>query len=248
MALLSLRAALNGTGVAFISAEMIRRQIGRRWASILTGLPFAKLKSWDLHPSDIARATYAHGIIDTLPLYIDDTGTPSLSHVVTQARRLTARHPDVKLLVVDYITLVQGTGNNQVESYGQVIRALKRLAKELQVAIVGLVQPDAKTIERRGMDEQMPELADIAWSQEFRNQSDLIITGYRPDESERQRTGKRGEDTRGFFAVRKSRNSGGGDWCWSWDGKVMGYDGGCWRWFNEQYERAAARPRMEVVR
>jgi replicative DNA helicase len=246
VALIALRAALEGTGVGFISAEMARRQIARRWASLMTGLPFAKLKAWELSSSEVSRATYAAGLVDRLPLYVDDLGTPSLAHVVTQARRLVQRHPEVRLLVVDYVTLVQGTANNTVEAYGQVIRAMKRLAKELGVAIIGLVQPDARGIERREADQQMPELADIAWSQEFRNQSDLIVTGYRPGESNRQRTGQRADDTVGHFVVRKSRNSVGGHWAWSWDGATMGYDGGCWGWFAAQY--ASATPRLEVMR
>jgi replicative DNA helicase len=123
---------------------------------------------------------------------------------------------------------------------------MKRLAKELKVAIIGLVQPDARGIERREADQQMPELADIAWSQEFRNQSDLIVTGYRPGESHRQRTGQRAEDTVGHFVVRKSRNSVGGHWAWAWDGATMGYDCGCWGWFDAQF--SSATPRLEVMR
>jgi replicative DNA helicase len=246
LALVSLRAAMAGTGVGFVSAEMARRQIARRWIALLTGTPFAKLKSGELTREETARATYAEGYVGTLPLYIDDMGTPSLSHVVTQARRLVQRHPEIRVLVVDYVTLVQGTGHNVVEQYGQVIRAMKRLAKELRVAIIGLVQPDAKLIERRGADQQMPELADIAWSQEFRNQSDLIITGYRPGEYQRQISGFRGDDHHGQFMVRKSRNSAGGSWPWSWDGATMAYDGGCWKAFNALY--AAHAPRLAVVR
>ncbi len=245
LALVALRAAQQGTGVGFVSAEMARRQIARRWASLLTGIPFAKLKAGELSRDQVSRATYAEGLIGAMPLYIDDTGTPSLAHVLTQARRLVQRHPEVRLLVVDYMTLVQGAGLNVVEQYGQVIRAMKRLAKELGVAIVGLVQPDARHIERRGPDEQMPELSDIAWSQEFRNQSDLIITGYRPGESERQRSGVRGEDHTGRFMVRKSRNSAGGQWSWAWDGATMGFDGGCWGEFDLAY---GMQPRLAVVR
>lgn len=247
LALVSLRAAMAGTGVGFVSAEMARRQIARRWAALLTGIPFARLKSGDLSRDEVARATYAQGVVGTLPLYIDDTGTPSLSHVVTQARRLCARHPEVRILVVDYITLVQGDAKNIVESYGQVIRAMKRLAKELGVAIVGLVQPDAKLIERRELSEQMPELADIAWSQEFRNQSDLIITGFRPGEAARQR-GQRADDEFGSFAVRKSRNSAGGTFSWAWHGSTMAYDGGCWEAFNALYAEASRVPTLAVVR
>jgi replicative DNA helicase len=246
LALVSLRAALAGTGVGFISAEMARWQIARRWTALLTGIPFQRLKSWEMSSDEIARCVYAQRLTQDLPLHIDHEGTPSLTHVVTQARRLVQRHPGIRLLVVDYVTLVQGTGHNMVEQYGQVIRALKRLAKELRVAIVGLVQPDARTIEKRGPDEQMPELADIAWSQEFRNQSDLIITGYRPGESQRQRTGDRIDDDQGLFAVQKSRNSAGGVFRWGWHGPTMAYDGGCWDWFNEQ--TAGMAPRLAVMR
>jgi replicative DNA helicase len=235
LVLIALRAALEGTGVGIVSAEMIRRQIGRRMVSNLTGIPFAKLKSWQLHSDDIARAVYAKHLIDQLPIWIDHQGTPKLGHVVTQVRRLKQRHPEMKLVLVDYATLIEGTGGTAAEAHGQVIKALKRLAKELEIAIGVLVQPDAKTVERRKDDEQMPELADIAWCQEFRNQSDIVISGYRPGEVQHQRTGVRQADHDALFMQRKGRNSGGGRWRWSWDGPTMGFDGGCWGWFKHQY-------------
>lgn len=225
MAQVSLRAALAGTGVGFVSAEMVRRQIARRWAALLTGIEFARLKKWSLSAAEIARATYAAGVVSTLPLWIDDTGTPSLAHVLQQARQLKAQHASLGIIVVDYLTLIQGEGTTAVERYGQAVRALKKLAKELGVAVVGLVQPDARSIERRGASDggPMPQLADIAWCQEFRNQSDLIVCGYRPGQA-----GETQDDTVGRFATLKNRNGGAGQWSWSWWGAAMAYDRGCW--------------------
>lgn len=235
LVLIALRAALEGTGVGIVSAEMMRRQIGRRMVANLTGIPFAKLKSWQLHSDDIARAVYAKHLIDRLPIWIDHQGTPKLGHVVTHVRRLKQRHPEMKLVLIDYATLIEGTGGTAAEAHGQVIRALKRLAKELEIAIGVLLQPDAKAVERRPDDQQMPELADVSWCQEFRNQSDILIAGYRPGEVQHQRTGVRHDDHEGYFMQRKGRNSGGGRWRWSWDGPTMGFDGGCWGWFKHQY-------------
>lgn len=227
MAMIAARAAMAGTGVGFVSAEMARRQIGLRWASLLTGMPFAKLKAWHLSAAEIAHATYALGVIKTLPLYIDDMGTPTLAHVMTQTRRLVQRHPDVRIVCIDYLTLVQGNAGNSTENHNQVVRAMKRLAKELGIAIIGLVQPDARTIEKRGDEEQMPTLSDIAWCQEFRNQSDLIVTGYRHGKA-LARHGGAPEDTFGSFRVAKSRNGGIADWTWKWHGPTMAFDMGCW--------------------
>ena len=227
MAMISERAALAGTGVGFISAEMTRKQIALRWAALLTGIPFARLKAWSLYPGEIARATYALGVVKTLPLYIDDMGTPTLQHVMTQTRRLCQRHPDVRIICVDYMTLVQGNAGNSTENHNQVVRALKRLAKELHIAVIGLVQPDARTIEKRGDEEQMPTLSDIAWCQEFRNQSDLIITGYRHGKALARHGGTQ-PDTFGAFRVAKSRNGGVAEWTWPWLGHAMAFDGGCW--------------------
>lgn len=248
MAHVSLRAALRGTGVGFLSAEMARRQIGRRWASLLTGIEFSRLKAWRLNAQEIAHATYAAGVISTLPLWIDDTGTPSFSHVLQQARQLKAQQPALKLLVVDYMTLIQGDGATAVERYNHAVRGLKRLAKELGVAIIGLVQPDAKTIERRGAADggPMPQLADIAWCQEFRNQSDLIVCGYRP--------GKAGEssyDHEGIFMTAKNRNGAPDTWKWSWWGAGMAYDRGSWDQLQQLMQTAPDRftaRRLQVAR
>lgn len=227
MAMISARAALAGTGVGFVSAEMTRKQIALRWAALLTGIPFARLKSWTLHVDEIARATYALGVVKTLPLYIDDMGTPTLQHVMTQVRRLCQRHPDVRIVCVDYMTLVQGNVGNSTENHNQVVRSMKRLAKELSIAVIGLVQPDARTIEKRGDEEQMPTLSDIAWCQEFRNQSDLIITGYRHGKAQARHGGNPSDDF-GTFRIAKSRNGGVAEWTWKWLGPVMAFDSGCW--------------------
>lgn len=235
MAMISARAALAGTGVGFVSAEMTGKQIALRWAALLTGIPFARLKAWDLMPADIARATDALSVVTTLPLYIDDMGTPTLQHVMTQMRRLCQRHPDVRIVCVDYMTLVQGNAGNSTENHNQVVRTMKRLAKELSIAIIGLVQPDARTIEKRGDEEQMPTLSDIAWCQEFRNQSDLIITGYRHGKA-LARHGGNPPDTFGTFRVAKSRNGGIAEWTWPWLGSAMAFDSGCWNQL-EAYQR-----------
>jgi replicative DNA helicase len=227
MAMIAARAAMLGTGVGFVSAEMARRQIALRWAALLTGIAFRKLKAWDLNAAELARATYAMGVMEQLPLYIDDAGTPSLGHVVTQVRRLVQRHPEVRIVCIDYLTLIQGNAGNSTENHNQVVRTMKRLAKEMQIVIIGLVQPDARTIEKRGDEEQMPRLDDIAWCQEFRNQSDLIICGYRHGKA-LARHGGTPEDSFGAFRVAKSRNGGVAEWTWKWNGPTMAFDFGCW--------------------
>ncbi len=230
--LIGLRAALAGTGVGFFSAEMKDEQVARRWGALFTGIPFQKLKSWDLHAADQARAHYAEGVIQQLPLYVDDQGTPSLAHVVAQSRRLLARDPRVKILMVDYVTLIQSGGNTEVESVMRTARALKRLAKELKVVVIGLCQVDAKAVEKLDPDEQMPQANQASWSQELRNQSDIMICGYRPGEAWRQKTGQRKEDYVGRFSAQKTRNAAGGSWTWSWHGPTMAFDHGCWATFD----------------
>lgn len=235
LGMIALRAAMARTGVAFISAEMARKQIGRRWAALLTGYSFTSLRTWSLSADQQAQAARAKRYVDTLPLYIDDTGTPSLAHVLTQARKLKRDHPEIGIICIDYMTLIQGTGNNFTEQYNTVVRALKRLAKELRVCIIGLVQPDAQTIERRPDGEQMPKLTDIAWCQEFRNQSDLVICGYRPGQSALRRLAPgatlNNDDDKGRFVIAKARNTQLAEWVWSWWGGGMAFNGGCWLQF-----------------
>lgn len=232
LAYVSMCAALQGTGVGFFSCEMVDRQIARRWASLLTGVPFGDVRKWNLHADQLERLVRAQMLTETLPLFIDDTGTPSLAHVLTQARRLKRQRPDLGIVAVDYMTLIQGTGQNFTEQYNTTVRGMKRLAKELDVAVIGLVQPDARTIEKRGDDEQMPRMDDIAWCQEFRNQSDAIIVGHRPGKSAMRHmlagASTLHEDRKARFAIPKSRNTAGSEWTWSWWGGAMAFNGGCW--------------------
>lgn len=113
------------------------------------------------------------------PLWIDGT-SDDLNTIVARCRALKAKHPDIRLLGVDYLQLIQAEDDEGLwaQELRVVSRALKRLAEELALPIVALAQLNDKEIERR-LDKH-PQLSDLQGSSGMRQSGDAIGLLYRP--------------------------------------------------------------------
>src|SRR5450631_1991488 len=98
--------------------------------------------------------------LQSLPLYVDETGGLSISQLTARARRLK-RQKGLDLIVVDYIQLLQGSGkrsDNRVQEVTEITTSLKALAKELNVPVIALSQL-SRQVESR--DDKRPQLSDL---------------------------------------------------------------------------------------
>jgi len=124
------------------------------------------------------------------PLYVEDTGSITLMEIRSKARRLKSRHPDLGLIVVDYLQLMtSGTSQeNRVQEVSQISRSLKLLARELEVPVIAISQL-SRAVEQR--HDKRPILSDLRESGSIEQDSDLVMFVYRdeyynPDETDQQ--------------------------------------------------------------
>ena len=122
------------------------------------------------------------------PIYVDDTGSITMMEIRSKLRRLKMREPELSLVIVDYLQLMTSgtTVENRVQEVSQISRALKILARDLEVPIVALSQL-SRAVEQR--HDKRPILSDLRESGSIEQDADLVMFVYRdeyynPEETE----------------------------------------------------------------
>ena len=123
------------------SLEMGKSEIAMRLLSAETSIPLQKMRKGMIEANDWKTIAATRGRIEAAPLYIDDSPNMTLVEIRAKARRLKQR-VGLKMIVIDYLQLM--SSGKRVESRQQEVsefsRALKLLAKELQVPVIALSQ------------------------------------------------------------------------------------------------------------
>jgi replicative DNA helicase len=166
-----------GRPVAFFSLEMSKESLLQRLVASVAQIDAHKFRSGHLSREDWRRMTEALGTISNAPLWIDDAGSTSVLEIGAKARRLK-REKGLSLVVVDYLQLITGRGRfgNRQEEVSSISRALKGLAKELQIPVLVLSQlTRAPEREERG-----PQLSDLRESGAIEQDADVVMFIYRP--------------------------------------------------------------------
>lgn len=166
--------------VGFFSLEMGRRQLKNRIISSLANIEFWKLRRGKASQEEMERYYEAERSLRKLPLDIDETGALSIGQVAMRARHLK-RRKGLRLLVVDYLQLMQGTrsrGDNRVQEVTEITTGLKALAKELAVPIIALSQLSRRVEDR---DDKRPMLSDLRESGSIEQDADSVIFVYRDE-------------------------------------------------------------------
>src|SRR5690606_3046009 len=119
------------------------------------------------------------------PIFIDDTPALSILELRAKARKLVAQH-HVELIIIDYLQLMSGDssksgggGGNREQEIASISRALKNIAKELNVPIIALSQL-SRAVEVRGGDKR-PQLSDLRESGSIEQDADMVMFLYRPE-------------------------------------------------------------------
>ena len=166
-----------GSPVAFFSLEMSKESLLQRLLASVAQIDAHKFRSGHLSREDWRRMTEALGTISNAPLWIDVAGSTSVLEIGAKARRLK-REKGLSLVVVDYLQLITGRGRfgNRQEEVSSISRALKGLAKELQIPVLVLSQlTRAPEREERG-----PQLSDLRESGAIEQDADVVMFIYRP--------------------------------------------------------------------
>ncbi|MBI3991463.1 MAG: replicative DNA helicase, partial [Candidatus Omnitrophica bacterium] len=127
--------------MAFFSLEMSKEQLVQRMLCSHAKVDAHKVRTGYLSPSDWPRLTAAAGKLSEAPIFIDDRPAISVMELRAKARRLKAHH-DIKLIVLDYMQLMRGSGSeeNRQQEISDISRSLKSLARELNIPIIAISQ------------------------------------------------------------------------------------------------------------
>ena len=116
--------------------------------------------------------------LSDLPIHVDDQGGLTLFELASKARSVKARNPDLALIVVDYLQLMQGDGDNRNAQIEGISRGVKALAKELDVPIVMLSQLNRGCEARPN---KRPYNSDLRESGSIEQDADVIMFVYRDE-------------------------------------------------------------------
>ncbi len=172
-----LNAARNHQRVALFSLEMSNEQLVQRFVSAETRIPSHKLREGRLDERDWAQFVAATQRIGELPIFLDDTPALSTQELRTKARRLYLEY-GLDLVVIDYLQLMTTPfrNENRVQEISYISRALKQLARELNVPVVAAAQL-SRAVEQR--TDKRPQLSDLRESGSIEQDSDVVLFIYR---------------------------------------------------------------------
>src|SRR5690606_15830707 len=133
-----------------------------------------------LRDFDFTQLARAAGILQSCPIWIDDTPALTLLEMRSKARRLKAEN-DIRMVVVDYLQLMRSPdySENRVQEISDISRSLKALARELELPVVALSQLSRASEQRGG--ERKPILSDLRDSGAIEQDADLVLFIHRAE-------------------------------------------------------------------
>jgi replicative DNA helicase len=169
-----------GVSVAFFSLEMSAHQLAQRMLCSEARLDFHAVRTGRLPKTDYQKLSMCVGRLAEAPILIDDSPSLSVLEFRAKARRLKSEH-GIGLIMVDYIQLMSGpraAESRQIE-ITMISRALKALAKELDIPVLALSQL-SRAVETRGGDRR-PQLSDLRESGALEQDADVVLFMYREE-------------------------------------------------------------------
>lgn len=222
--------ARNGEPVLVLSMEMSRQELMDRALAGESRIPLSEIRSGERAADPIVGAALER--IKAWPLYLDDSPALPIHEVAAKARSAKRRH-GIRLIVLDYLQLMPGEGENRNHELAAITRGLKALAKELELPVLVLSQL-SRAVDGRA--DRRPQLSDLRDSGAIEADADIVAfvhreEYYRPDD--REWRGK------GELLIRKHRQGAVGDVRLTWLGHLTRFESFTGEW---PAERGAVRP------
>ncbi len=166
------------TGAVLVfSLEMSREQLTNRLISNAADIPFQQIRTGELLDEDWEAITKATARLHDTPIVIDETAGLTALEMRSRARKVHRKHA-LSLVVVDYLQLATGTGDNRTQMVGDISHNLKAMAKELKVPVLALSQLN-RSLENR--PDKRPVMSDLRDSGDIEQDADLIMFLYRDE-------------------------------------------------------------------
>jgi len=167
--------------VALFSLEMSKEQLVQRMLCAESTIDSQRLRIGELEPNDWTKLVSGADRLSSAPIFIDDTSGITVMEMRSKCRRLKIEH-DLKLIIIDYLQLMQGSGKkgseNRQQEISEISRALKGLAREIGVPVIALSQL-SRSVESRQV--KKPMLSDLRESGSLEQDADIVAFLYRDD-------------------------------------------------------------------
>lgn len=186
--------------VALFNMEMGAEQLATRMLSNVGGIDGNKLKTGKLEDSDWRKLNEAISKLSNTKIFIDDNASNTVGEIRSKCRKLAASPSGLDIVVIDYLTLIQGTSKNgasRQQEVADISRTLKTMAMELNVPVIALSQL-SRSIEKR--EDKKPMLSDLRESGAIEQDADIVAFLHCSDEE------KEKQDSLVEFIIRKHRN------------------------------------------
>lgn len=168
--------------IGVFSLEMSNVQLVNRLIVNVCQIEGEKIKSGRLDDHEWERLDSKIKELYDAPIFVDDTPSLSIFELRTKARRLVREH-GVKILVIDYLQLMNASGMNygsREQEVSMISRSLKGLAKELNIPIIALSQLN-RGVESRQGEGKRPQLSDLRESGAIEQDADIVCFIHRPE-------------------------------------------------------------------
>lgn len=169
----------KGITVAMFSLEMSKEQFVNRLLAMESRVDSQALRTGNLKDEDWTKLVEGADIIGNSNLIIDDTPGISISELRSKCRKYKLEH-DLGIIIIDYLQLMSGSGrtDSRQQEISEISRALKALARELNVPVVALSQL-SRAVEQR--PDHRPMLSDLRESGAIEQDADVVMFLYRDD-------------------------------------------------------------------
>lgn len=200
--------------VGFFSLEMSAEQLVQRLLACYSKVSSEKLRSGYLKAEEQRKVIEGNKVLSNFPLYIDDTPGLNILEIRARARRLKSRVPNLSVIFIDYLQLIQGPGGsqrgefNRQQEVSEISRTMKNIARELKVPVIALSQL-SRLIERRKGKDSEPKLSDLRESGALEQDADVILFVHRDMSEQRAMEGDPVKQRRGLHSdliIGKQRN------------------------------------------
>jgi replicative DNA helicase len=169
--------AINGKSVLAFSLEMSTKQLAERAIANIGKISHNAIRTGKLQGDDWTKLTHAVGKLHEAKLFIDKTTCPTIGQIRAKSRRMKRKH-GLDLIILDYLQLMTGEGDNRNEQISGLTRGLKLIAKELNVPLIALSQLSRKVEERQN---KRPVMSDLRDSGAIEQDADIIFFIYRDE-------------------------------------------------------------------
>lgn len=170
----------QGACVAIFSLEMSQDQLAQRLVSSESAVVSERIRLGMQSEAEEKRIMDAIGILSEAPIYVDDSPILTVGQLHSKARRLD-NEQSVDFIIVDYLQLVHSNekSQNPVQEMSQVSRALKAIARDIDVPLLAVSQLSRAVMQRNRP--RIPQLSDLRESGSIEQDADVVLLMYRPD-------------------------------------------------------------------